>query len=97
MTYDGILDILEGELAVVAAAFDRLTPAQWRAATRLRPADPDRPPWTVLELAGHLEISIGITTMVEDRSPGDLGHDLAWVRAASGRTPHADPRLPLLN
>ncbi len=227
MTYDGILDILEAELAVVAAGFDGLTPTQWGTATRLRPVDPDRPPWTVLELAGHLDISIGITsmlldevvpdapepqrdavdffvfpseevasefydyayTMVEDRSPGDmtgvlrttfaqtiadaraadpgsvgafpgfepyplirlddfvstriveavvhgidlsdalgdpptatpagvthtagildgllaragpgarpgdLGDDLTWVRAASGRTPYPDPRLPLL-
>ena len=28
--------------------------------------------------------------------PGDLGDDVAWIRAASGRTPHDDPRLPLL-
>ena len=28
--------------------------------------------------------------------PADLTEDLAWVRAASGRAPHADPRLPLL-
>ena len=28
--------------------------------------------------------------------PADLTGDLAWVRAASGRTPHSDPRLPLL-
>lgn len=28
--------------------------------------------------------------------PADLTDDLAWVRAASGRAPHADPRLPLV-
>jgi hypothetical protein len=28
--------------------------------------------------------------------PGDLSDDLAWVRAASGRAPHDDPRLPLI-
>ena len=28
--------------------------------------------------------------------PADLAEDLAWVRAASGRSPHPDPRLPLL-
>ena len=26
--------------------------------------------------------------------PADLAEDLAWVRAASGRAPHSDPRLP---
>ena len=28
--------------------------------------------------------------------PSDLSDDLAWVRAASGRAPHDDPRLPLI-
>jgi hypothetical protein len=28
--------------------------------------------------------------------PADLADDLAWVRAASGRAGHPDPRLPLL-
>jgi hypothetical protein len=28
--------------------------------------------------------------------PAGLTDDLAWVRAVSGRAPHADPRLPLL-
>jgi hypothetical protein len=28
--------------------------------------------------------------------PPDLDDDLAWIRAASGRSPHGDPRLPLL-
>jgi hypothetical protein len=32
---------------------------------------------------------------VADR-PADLTEGLAWVRAASGRAPHSDPRLPLL-
>jgi hypothetical protein len=28
--------------------------------------------------------------------PADLTDDMAWVRAASGRSPHPDPRLPLI-
>ena len=28
--------------------------------------------------------------------PPDLADDLGWVRAASGRAPHPDPRLPLI-
>jgi hypothetical protein len=28
--------------------------------------------------------------------PGDLSDDLAWIRAASGRGEHADPRLPII-
>jgi hypothetical protein len=29
--------------------------------------------------------------------PSDLTDDFAWVRAASGRAAHDDPRLPLIN
>src|ERR1700730_12532107 len=28
--------------------------------------------------------------------PADLSDDVTWVRAASGRSPHPDPRLPLI-
>ena len=28
--------------------------------------------------------------------PADLAEDLAWIRAASGRAEHSDPRLPLI-
>ena len=28
--------------------------------------------------------------------PADLGDDVGWVRAASGRAEHPDPRLPLI-
>lgn len=28
--------------------------------------------------------------------PADLADDLVWVRAASGRAEHPDPRLPLI-
>ncbi len=28
--------------------------------------------------------------------PDDLSDDMAWVRAASGRAEHDDPRLPLI-
>ena len=29
-------------------------------------------------------------------APADLGDGAAWVRAASGRAEHPDPRLPLI-
>jgi hypothetical protein len=221
LSFDETLDLLDRELRGVAATFAGLSEDDWRAVTLLDPLDPDRPHWTVLELAGHFDISIGLTrmlianqdagqpgrdrvsffifprsevaptvyeyayTMVEGKSPADmpgvldetfsksisesraltpetvgsgyyalmrldefvasriveavvhgldltdalgrdpiatpdgvaftaallddllgrrtvagrpsdLGDDLAWVRAASGRTPHPDPRLPLI-
>jgi hypothetical protein len=70
--YDDILGVLEAELEVVADGFDGLTEEQWRTPTRLSPVDPDSPPWTVLKLAGHLDISIGITGMlIADAVPGE--------------------------
>jgi hypothetical protein len=219
--YDADVRTLEAELARVEQAFRGLTESDWRRPTLLQPLDEALPHWTLFELAGHFDISIGLTrmlissqqdgqvgrdrvsffifsrvehaptvydyayTMVEGKSPGqmagvlaetftrtveearanppdlvgsgyyalmrlgefvpsrvveavvhgmdltdtlgqdliatpqgvamtaaifdellarrtvpgrpaDLGDDLAWVRAASGRAPHADPRLPLV-
>ena len=219
--YDADVRTLEAELARAEQAFRGLTESDWRRPTLLQPLDEALPHWTLFELAGHFDISIGLTrmlissqqdgqvgrdrvsffifsrvehaptvygyayTMVEGKSPdqmagvlaetftrtveearanppdlvgsgyyalmrlgefvpsrvveavvhgmdltdalgqdpiatpegvamtaaifdellarrtvpgrpADLGDDLAWVRAASGRTPHADPRLPLV-
>ena len=63
-TYDDLLTTLEAELAVVARAFAGLTEAEWATPTLLVPTEPGKRPWTVFELAGHLDIQIGITTML---------------------------------
>jgi hypothetical protein len=71
-SYDQIVTILEMELAVVAGGFELLTAEQWRTPTNLTPVDPNKPAWTLLELAGHLDISIGITRMlIADAVPGE--------------------------
>jgi uncharacterized protein (TIGR03083 family) len=62
--YDELVSILEAELAPVAAGFEQLTADQWRTPTNLIPIEPNKPRWTLLELAGHLDISIGITRML---------------------------------
>jgi hypothetical protein len=182
-SYDDAVRTLEAELERVEAAFRGLGEQDWRSPTKLRPLDESLPPWTLFELAGHFDISIGLTrmliadpqpgqvgrdrvsffifprsevapvvydyayTMVKDRTPEqmpdvlhdtfgatiaesratppdtvgsgyyalmrldefvpsrvveavvhglDLTDDLAWVRAASGRGEHPDPRLPLI-
>ncbi len=61
LAYRRLLRTLEDELAVVTEAFDRLTEADWARPTRLRPPADDQPPWTLLELAGHLDVSVGLT------------------------------------
>ena len=69
--YETTIDILAGELSRVEAAFRGLTEQEWAASTLLVPVDPDLPYWTVFDLAGHFDISIGLTRMLID-GRGDL-------------------------
>ena len=76
MTYDAALDALEHELQGVADTFADLADAEWQALTLLEPFEADRPHWTVFELAGHLTISIGLTSMlIADQQDGQPGRD----------------------
>jgi hypothetical protein len=70
-SYQTTIDTLAGELARVEAAFRGLTDQEWATSTKLVPVDPDLPHWTVFELAGHFDISIGLTRMLID-GRGDL-------------------------
>ena len=65
-SYETIIDTLAGELARLEETFRGLTEADWAASTLLVPVDPDLPHWTVFELAGHFDISIGLTRMLID-------------------------------
>jgi hypothetical protein len=71
-TYRDIVGLLEAELAVVADGYDGLSVEHWHTPTRLTPVERGKPPWTVFELAGHLDISIGITGMlIAEAVPGN--------------------------
>jgi hypothetical protein len=65
-TYEATIGILADELARVEQVFRELSPDEWRAETKLVPVDPGLPRWTVFELAGHFDISIGLTRMLID-------------------------------
>ena len=65
-SYETTIDTLADELARIEATFRGLTGPEWAAATLLVPVDPDLPHWTVFELAGHFDISIGLTRMLID-------------------------------
>ncbi len=65
-TYEATIRILAEELARVEQVFRDLTPAEWQAPTKLVPLDPSLKRWTVFELAGHFDISIGLTRMLID-------------------------------
>jgi uncharacterized protein (TIGR03083 family) len=73
-SYETAISTLEAELARVEEAFRGLAPGDWQAPTKLVPLDPELPHWTVFELAGHLDIAIGLTRMLidgrDDSQPG---------------------------
>jgi hypothetical protein len=70
------LSVLETELNALADAFAGLSDDDWKRPTKLQPIDPTLTPWTVFELAGHFDISIGLTRMlVADPQDGQPGRD----------------------
>jgi Mycothiol maleylpyruvate isomerase N-terminal domain len=72
--YDASVDVLQAELGRVLDGFRSVADDQWSMPTRLEPLDPSLPHWTVFELAGHFDISIGLTRMLiasaQDGQPG---------------------------
>jgi hypothetical protein len=74
--FEAAIDLLEEELGRVAGVFAGLPAEEWARPTRLVPLDPDLPHWTVFELAGHFDISIGLTRMLIDSAQqGQPGRD----------------------
>jgi len=75
-SYATALQTLEVELQRVEQAFRGLGVEEWRAPTLLRPFDEQKPPWTLFELAGHFDISIGLTRMlISSQQEGQPGRD----------------------
>jgi hypothetical protein len=75
-SYEDAVRTLEVELGGVERAFRELTEAQWRTPTKLRPLDETLPHWTLFELAGHFDISIGLTRMlIAEPQAGQPGRD----------------------
>ena len=76
--YKHAVDALEEELRQIEDAFRGLTDEEWQLPTRLEPLDPSLPHWTLFELAGHFDISIGLTRMlIADPQDGQPGRDRA--------------------
>ena len=73
-SYAEHVDILETELNQIVDVFAGLSAEEWQAATALVPLDEAKAHWTLFELAGHFDISIGLTRMLvsslEDGQPG---------------------------
>ena len=75
-SYQDDTDVLDRELQRVLAVFDDVSDDEWARPTMLVPWDAGQPHWTVFELAGHFDISIGLTRMlIADPSNGQPGRD----------------------
>jgi uncharacterized protein (TIGR03083 family) len=67
---------LEAELAQLEQAFRGLTKADWHRPTLLQPPSNMLPRWTIFELAGHVDIAIGVTRMlIASQQDGQVGRD----------------------
>jgi Mycothiol maleylpyruvate isomerase N-terminal domain len=75
-SYEDDVRTLEVELDRVEQAFRALTDEQWQTPTKLHPLDETQPHWTLFELAGHFDISIGLTLMLmAEPQSGQVGRD----------------------
>jgi len=63
-SYERAIDTLDAELRGLEAVFRGLSGKDWEAPTKLNPIDSTLPHWTVFELAGHFDISIGLARML---------------------------------
>jgi uncharacterized protein (TIGR03083 family) len=61
-SYDEMVDALAEEgLPALQSSLAGLGPEDWDRPTFLRPPDPEQPPWTVLQLAAHFDVFMGLT------------------------------------
>jgi uncharacterized protein (TIGR03083 family) len=61
-SYDEMVDALATEgLPALQDTLTRLAPEDWQRSTLLQPPDPQQPPWTVLQLAAHFDVFMGLT------------------------------------
>ena len=75
-SYEDAVRTLDVELRGVEQAFRDLTQEQWQTPTKLQPLDETKPHWTLFELAGHFDISIGLTVMLmAEPQTGQVGRD----------------------
>jgi hypothetical protein len=75
-SYEDSVDVLDRELQKLLEVFESVSGEEWQRPTKLEPLDPSLPHWTIFELAGHFDISIGLTWMLfEEPKPGQIGRD----------------------
>jgi Mycothiol maleylpyruvate isomerase N-terminal domain len=72
--HDEAVSTLAAELDAVEKLVRGLSARDWTQSTLLEPFDAGSPPWTVMELVAHIDISIGLTLgfldSIQDGQPG---------------------------
>src|SRR5438094_5777103 len=75
-SYQQAIEMLAPELRQLDDVFRGLSEEEWLMSPKLVPLDPTQKHWTVFELAGHFDISIGLARMLmADRQDGQPGRD----------------------
>jgi uncharacterized protein (TIGR03083 family) len=60
-SYEEMVDALAEGLQALQGKLSGLTPDDWERPTLLQPAEPEQPPWNVLQLAAHFDVFMGLT------------------------------------
>jgi uncharacterized protein (TIGR03083 family) len=87
-SYDVILDAVEEGLGALEATLAGLSDEDWARPTLLKPAHPEARPWTILELAAHMDVFMGIALgLMAEPQDGPPGLDQAsFCMACSDRS-----------
>jgi uncharacterized protein (TIGR03083 family) len=60
-SYEEMVDALTEGLQALEDKLSSLAEDDWARPTRLQPAEEERPPWDVLQLAAHIDVFMGLT------------------------------------
>ena len=60
-SYQEMVDALAEGLPQLQDTLSGLTAQDWQRPTYLRPPEPEQPPWTILQLAAHFDVFMGLT------------------------------------
>jgi hypothetical protein len=89
-SYNDIVDALSEALEALESTLATLPDEDWNRPTQLQPVTEGAPPWTVLELAAHMDvfmgIALGLMAEPQDASPGIDGPSFC-IASSDGSQP----------